>query len=307
MNRRTLRRGFTLIELLVVIAIIAILIGLLLPAVQKVREAASRTKCQNNLKQLGVACHNYLSAEGILPYSKTPWSGEGGASGAQYAPYTGRGWILESLAYVEQSPLYNQFEPSKVGEMFSGQGLMSTQTQMATQIKFLMCPTDPTANRVSTKQYQWDPIPVAVTSYKGVIGTTMMGGQGSGAPDTHNTIGNNGLFYRNTYREKISIAMITDGTSNTFMIGEDVADQNYHHAAFYSNGDYASCHFPLNTFYKPAQPGNWPLAMTFRSLHTNGAHFCLADGSVKFITQNIAFANYQAACTRNQGEVLPLN
>src|SRR5687767_8576011 len=112
------RSGFTLIELLVVIAIIAILIALLVPAVQKVREAAARSQCLNNLKQLGVAIHNYHSVHKIIPYS-TAYANEGGPG-----PYTGRGWILESLPYLEQGSLYTAFEPSKVGNLAAGQGLM---------------------------------------------------------------------------------------------------------------------------------------------------------------------------------------
>src|SRR5437660_3076607 len=108
------RRGFTLIELLVVIAIIAILIGLLLPAVQKVREAAARSKCTNNLKQLGIGIHAYHDTFGYLPYSTT-YGNEGGPS-----PWNGRGWTLEVLPHVEQPALYANLEPTRTVNFGSG-------------------------------------------------------------------------------------------------------------------------------------------------------------------------------------------
>jgi prepilin-type N-terminal cleavage/methylation domain-containing protein/prepilin-type processing-associated H-X9-DG protein len=284
------RRAFTLIELLVVIAIIAILIALLVPAVQKVREAAARTQCQNNLKQLATAIHNHHDQFKHLPVSTSPWS-EGGP-----APRTGRGWILNALPYLEQTALYEAFEPSRTGDMFSGAGLMNCKPQMETLLPVLTCPADTSAGKLSTRQFQWTPLPTAPTSYKGVIGTTNMGAgwptSPSGTFDGHNTTKPDGLFFRNSYQVKLKIAHITDGTSNTLMVGEDIPEHNDHFAAYYANGDYASCHAPLNYQPDPPIPTNWPRVMSFRSRHPGGVHFALADGSTRFISDEIDWLRY---------------
>ncbi len=293
-------RGFTLIELLVVIAIIAILIALLVPAVQKVREAASRTQCINNLKQYGLAIHAHHDAHKHIPESVSPW-GEGGPP-----PRTGRGWILKILPYIDQTPLYEAFNPSFVGDFFSGQGIDLCRPQMAVNLTILRCPADDSGRQLSTTTAQCA-FPVATTNYKGVIGTTNMGGgwptSPSGTVDGHNTINNNGLFFRNTYQVKLKFAHITDGLSNTLAVGEDLPDQNIHGAAFYANGDYASCHAPLNFFPNPPNPGNWPLVMSFRSRHPGSVNFCLADGTVRTISQSIQWLHYQQLCTRAGNEV----
>ena len=128
------RSAFTLIELLVVIAIIAILIALLVPAVQKVREAAARAKCSNNLKQLGLACHNYHDTLGYLPISHGIWS----EPTNPVAPHTGRGWILEALPFIEQDNLYKMFEPSRTTSLYDPACVNFMQTPVAT----LHCPSD---------------------------------------------------------------------------------------------------------------------------------------------------------------------
>jgi prepilin-type N-terminal cleavage/methylation domain-containing protein len=300
------RGGFTLVELLVVIAIIGVLIALLLPAVQAAREAARRTQCENNLRNLAIALQNYHGAKNQLPTSVSPW-GEGPNP---VSSLSGKGWILNLLPFLELQSLYGEFK-SKLGfegKMTSGQGIARATLAgtMATQLPVLQCPSDPSALIISTQQYQWENRSVALTSYKGVIGDTRMGSgssihQGT-QPDCHNSIGCSGLFYRNDYQEPVTFKSITDGLSNTFMVGEDMPLHNFHSTAFYSNGDYASCHAPLNYKPHPPTPIEWYNVMSFRSEHPGGAHFAIADASVHFVSEGVDYFLYRALSTRNGGE-----
>jgi type II secretory pathway pseudopilin PulG len=295
--------------LLVVIAIIAILIGLLLPAVQKIREAANRMKCSNNLKQIGLGIHNYHDTNGTIPTSVSPWA-EGLVPAGTILH--GRGWITETLPFVEMDNLYRLLEPTR-NQVFFNYGADSLAgTNMRPHVTLntplFKCPSDgKTPKTPATDQYQWNPRPTTLTNYKGVIGDVRMGGAGTGAPDTHNQAMNPGVFWRNSYQAKIGFAAVSDGLSNTFFVGEDVPFHNQHSALFYANGDYASCHQPLNFFPNPPQPSNWPLVMSFRSLHTQGANFLMGDGGVRFVRQAADFTAYRAHCTRAGGEVATIN
>ena len=303
------RLAFTLIELLVVIAIIAILIGLLQPAVQKIREAANRMKCSNNLKQLGLGIHNYHDTNGYMPYSISPWP-EG--SPPMGTILNGRGWITETLPFLEQDNLFAKLEITKTQAFFSygADSLAGTNMQqfVTKALPLLRCPSDGLSPKVTaTFNYQWNPIASAITNYKGVIGDNRMGGAGTGQSDCHNTPNCPGVFYRNSYQTKQALSVVADGLSNTFFVGEDVPYHNYHSALYYSNGDYASCHEPLNFFPNPPDPANWPIVMSFRSLHPGGANFLMGDGAVRYVRQTMDFTTYRANCTKAGGEVAPLN
>jgi prepilin-type N-terminal cleavage/methylation domain-containing protein/prepilin-type processing-associated H-X9-DG protein len=297
--------GFTLVELLVVIGIIGILVALLLPAVQMAREAARRMQCTNHLKQIGLALHNYHDVHRRFPVNMGPWS----VPAVPWRAMNGKGWIVSILPQLEEQPLYDSFSPFFAGDFFSGRGLMDPACRdlMKIHVATLKCPSDGSAHRLYDTFFQWETIEVAPTSYKGVIGDSQIGApngiHAGSLPDCH-AVGNcNGLFFRTSFREPQSLSRITDGTSNTFMVGEDVPQHNDHSAAFYANGDWASCHAPLNYFPKPPTPHDWPNVISFRSRHPGGANFVLADGSVRFIADTIEHRVYRALSTKSGGEV----
>jgi len=301
---RRVSRGFTIVELLVVIAIVGLLIALLLPAVQAARESARRMQCANHLKQMGLAVHQYHDVARVLPISVGPFP-----QGPSPAPQrNGKGWIVSILPELEQQALYSQFVQGFNGDFFSGDGLMSPACRQAMQtvLPVLHCPSDPESLRLFSVELEWGGIDVAVTNYKGVLGDSRVGGNLSihpgRMPDCHINGGCPGLFYRVTYEEPQTLAMVRDGASNTFLLGEDVPEQNAASAAFYANGDWASCNAQLNYYFDPPQPQNWWNVMSFRSRHPGGANFCLADGSVRFVQDSIDYLLYTRLSTKAEGE-----
>lgn len=310
-KRKVVHNGFTLVELLVVISIIGLLMGLLLAAVQRVRESGRRLQCANHLKQIGLALHQYHEAFRMLPINMGPWSTDPSIVPPP-RPLNGKGWTVSILPHVEQQALFDEFEPFFRGDFFSGGGLKSPACLplMQTQVAIFHCPSDGSSRGLSTQQFQWEDIPVAMHNYKGVIGDTIIGelfgSIHSGSPDCHMRGKCPGLFFRTTYAEPQSFVLVRDGMSNTLMVGEDVAEQNAHSAAFYSNADYSSTHAPLNYFLDPPTPRDWPNVMSFRSYHSGGANFCLADGSVRFIADTIEMKVYQALSTKAGREAVTL-
>lgn len=229
----------------------------------------------------------------------------------------------------------------------AGRGLTSTENGirvpdlMRTQLNVLQCPSDGYVQELSTTQFQWTDAEVALTSYKGVIGDTFANGisgiateefrnddsnfpsgsydEGKSSGDTFNFSDSSdrdchddtrcrGIFFRDSYKRPVRIATVSDGTSNTLMIGESLPEYDDHSAAFYSNGDWASCNTPIN-FALNEDPerfrqDRWHDAQGFRSRHPGGAHFGLADGSVRFVLETTDSETYRTACTRN-GEETP--
>jgi len=316
MKRSSGRAGFTLIELLVVIAIIAILIGLLLPAVQKVREAASRSQCQNNLKQLAIAVHSFHDANNRFPYNGDPVLNNGCCYAVGSAQWS---WIARMLPHFEQDNYYRQLGIAQ-GNAFS-----NVLTQLNLPIKTVKCPADETPPiRTNLANFPGG-TQVGVTSYKGVSGSNWAWGTFQfTSPNT--AFGNNGLdtgsglFYRADFRRPLGMAMVRDGTSNTLMIGEDIGQLNIHNGWPYSNGANGTCAIPLNTALPLANggrqnmpagaaaswgtAGDWNNVYSFRSYHTGGGNFALADGSIRFVSDTIALQTYRDAATYSGGETL---
>jgi len=353
-RNRARSRGFTLVELLVVIAIIGVLVGLLLPAVQAAREAARRMSCSNNLKQLGLSCLTFESANGHLPVSIMRYPEDRSREGGTGTPawvgppggtlavdnggpgYSGKGWIVDVLPQMEQQAAYDRIiEACKMrpGKQFAalatagrGMGDAKIRDIVSTQQPFLTCASDGSAT-ASDKQYWWGNWPsgagvtVGTTSYKGVIGDSIISGTADGTdtifidsgstPDCHNTIDCNGLIFRNTSYDPIELRQVSDGQSNTFMVGEGVVSQDYHSAAYFADGDWATCGIPLNFFIldlpdEEIKSSHWHETRGFKSLHPGGSQFVMADGSVHFVSEGIDTLTYRGLATRNGNEIVSL-
>ncbi|MBA4188333.1 MAG: prepilin-type cleavage/methylation domain-containing protein [Planctomycetaceae bacterium] len=306
-NQIQTHQGFTLIELLVVIAIIAVLIGLLLPAVQKVREAASRMKCSNNLKQLALAAHNYQDSYGYLPTGIT-----GGLIGQDGVPAATtedrRVWPLYLLPYIEQAALWSILEQQRAsGASMTALWTLSGNPHL-NMVPGWHCSSDPNGGKKTT-----------ISGNQGVHGN-YAGCAGSTAYNTTTTggMGLNGLFYTGS---RIQITGITDGSSNTLMLSEillspdvtahDVRGRYWNQAR--SGGVlFTTLNAPnsptadvinhcQNTTTAPCTRSDNNQNSSARSAHTGGVNAAMGDASVRFVTNSAA--GWQFAGTRRGGEV----
>ncbi len=257
---------------------------------------------------------------------------------------SGKSWILTILPQLEQGALYDRFAaggtfdhkgPFRTGLInnpIAGCGLTSKSADgsirvpnlMKTQLPVLQCPSDESVREFNVDHYQWKALAggVARTSYLGVADDTWLGefdefenelsqypsgvyAEDSADRDCHNGSRCRGIFFRNTWLIPIKMASITDGTSHTFMIGEDVPAFNKHNAAFYSNGDWSSCNLPLNYLInEPPEFRDWWEEQGFRSLHPGGVHFAACDGSVRHVSDSSDNTAFRVACTRNGAEIV---
>ena len=300
-------RGFTLIELLVVIAIIAVLIALLLPAVQQAREAARRTQCKNNLKNIGLALHNYHDSARVFPYA---WG-----SNEEL-------WSAMILPYMDQASLYNTLSWTYPG---ADQPANILACQQVMQI--YRCPTMSQPIRADYNGI----IGRVPASYRVVADSLASSDDTSTRPAGYNTaiypslekFPLSGIMYGDS---STSMRDVMDGTSNTLMVGESYTDINYTKDG--QGMDYWTCFAPqidnwrpgtltgteyseaagstvvrINSRLNPAISGVL-MEMSFGSYHIGGAHFTMGDGSVRFLSENMDLQLYQSLATIRGGEVV---
>ncbi len=318
MPHLSFRRGFTLIELLVVIAIIAILIGLLLPAVQKVREAAARAKCSNNLKQIGLAVHGFHDVNNRMPYSGDPANNAGCCWSATTRYWS---WMARVLPYMEQAPLFNNVGMGNNPEPAQDPANANVAAFIKTVVPSYKCPSDISPD-TRTGIANWPAAQeMASTSYKGVSGQNWNQGDAAWNPVPFNGVAGgstdglgtaDGIFFRQDVRRKLTLLGISDGTSNTLMVGEDIGVRNIHNSWPYANTSNGTCAIRLNNGNKVGDPGyntpaQWQNLYSFRSMHTGGANFAMADGTVRFVRDSVTIGNYRAAATIAGGESLTLD
>ena len=309
------KRGFTLIELLVVIAIIAILIALLLPAVQQAREAARRTQCKNNMKQLGLAFHNYHDV--FLTFTNGSHPTPSYLGGGYHM-----GWAVKLFPYLEQANRFSRmqsFSPNPTSEL--GPWRLATAPHNGADpvwgpIPGLSCPSSPLGDRspdiiVAAAPHNRDH---GALHYRGCSGRVEDLANPTD-PVTHQWA-NSGIIFPHS---NVRIGDVTDGTSNTILLGESSSSQGWSSAMKVGWGgiqpwtwgmywyvdnrrltvDSKHIQFPIN--FKGSFGNN---ATPYTSTHAGGAQFTLADGSVRFISENVDLNMLKALGTRDKGEII---
>ncbi|GIX00312.1 MAG: hypothetical protein KatS3mg111_3644 [Pirellulaceae bacterium] len=335
------KRAFTLVELLVVIAIIGILVGLLLPAVQAAREAARRMSCSNNLKQIGLAIHNYESAHKQYPTGtmdqnpanvpgNRPWQAGDHRKGTV---------LVKLLPMLEQTALYNtiDFRFDVVAQLNAQAPFNDGRPDMRqVPMGIYRCPSDGTSSTRLSRQDQLYNYSLSIgnqnmsaqggwcnlhpnnsyqTRSQGILGGNLFGNGGAGHGNSNTGRNISGVISRYSYGAKFS--ELTDGTSNVIAGGEILPSCHDHHRGgwYNANGQWTSTTSRIN-FNTCGKQGiadnqqncndyrNWMTSGGFKSDHTGGAQFVFGDGSIHFLSENIDYLTYQQLGSKNDGETV---
>lgn len=310
------RTGFTLVELLVVIAIIGILIGMLLPAVQSVREAARRTKCGNNIRQLGLALHMHHDSFNHLPYG---WDNLGWTWGAKILPY------------IEQNNLFNTLvrEEFGLGQWGVGGGDTPNELAAASRIPIIRCPSTIVPASYASYNNMSNRVP---TEYRANAGT-LASSDGGPDPSVPGSISlrskdQNGIMWGCS---EVRFGEISDGLSNTVFIGESLTDPDFvkdgqgmdHWFVGSTQIDAYNCErqqggteftevvgtaaVPMNLRLREPGRSGQVMEISFGSYHVGGMWLQMGDGSCRFLSEDVSFDAYQAIFSRNGGEVFSLD
>lgn len=295
------RRGFTIIELLISISVITLLVALLLPAVQQVRESSRRMTCQNNMRQLGLACEEFETRRKHYPESRL------------FDPYgigpDSKAWsfLTQLLPYVDQKAVY---ETGGIPDKTIRDSGIAEKA-----IPVFLCPSDPFSNmgpRTDAGNMVQYLFAVGQTNYKGVCGANWGADETQGWTQTDSGTrwpnasvdgsfdGLNhwdGMLGRSDWKSPRKKVDVKDGLSNTFILGEALPKYDVYCSWPYANNVHSTCAIPPNTKDPAAQADDWPNTQSFRSEHQGGLFFSLADGSSRFVSDSIDLKVYRALAT----------
>ncbi len=322
-------RGFTLIELLVVIAIIAILIALLLPAVQQAREAARRSSCKNNMKQLGLALHNYHDSHSVFPYAGS----HRGCSNTTTSPFilNHTGWLM-LLPYLDQSPLYNKFDFNSAtgnwtdndpaaSQPLRGDASAGNDLLVATEIPVFACPSDPFGKTKTSTNSSYYGTGTAVGGAYTNYGFSIERSSTNDCTDwSKESAGSRHMFGLNSCSR---MRDLTDGVSNTVAVIETTRDVKNGQGQAWGFMDHTNmggieldatgwagginhhiCCSWTSPPFQDDRPGSLASYARPGSLHVGGCHILLGDGAVRFLSENVALETRRALASIGAGDIV---
>ena len=311
--KRSFQMAFTLVELLVVITTIGMLMALLLPAVNSAREAARRTQCINNIRQIAIAANAVTTTHDKFP------TGVFGAEHGWGPDSACWSWLARILPWIERADLYEHagcFE-----KPFRDWDVSNEAAAML--ISLYLCPTAGNQEaRAKLGNFEDSNVLLGLTNYKGVSGANWGDDESVGNYDAAQNNGQfetlfrnegkngsfdglnkgDGIMWRMDYKSPVKTGDVLDGLSNTFLVGEDLPDYNQWCSWPYSNHAYGTCAIPPN--HKQKNIFNWQNTHSFRSAHPGGLNFAYADASSSFVSNSIDMEIYRALSTRNGKEIV---